>query len=277
MLLNKDQIEERIKRSKNIPSLFIGHGNPQLVLESPESSPFVKHLTELGQILSEHCDIKAICIISAHWLTRGSFVNISPVQETIYDFGGFPDEMYQITYPAKGHPEIAKRIADLNSSIQKTEEWGLDHGSWTVLKHLFPMANFPCFQLSIDYHNSMQYHLDLSESIKSLRSENVLFIGSGNVVHNLRLAIPKMMENDTRIYGWDKEFDTFFSEKSKALDLKAIADFQDFGESARLSVPTPDHYIPALYTLGLKEESDQVLETYAELLPGISMRSFVLC
>lgn len=276
MLLNRKKIEERLSTSKALPSLFIGHGNPMLVLESADSSPFVKQLNDLGELLKKHCQIDAICVISAHWLTRGSFVNINIDQEIIYDFGGFPDEMYQVKYPAIGHPEKAKRLAQLSSDIQVSKEWGLDHGAWTVLKHLFPNADIPSFQLSIDYHNSMQYHIDLASKIKELRLENVLIIGSGNIVHNLRLAMPKLMRNDTEIYGWEKVFDKYFSEKAVEANLDALRDYKDFGENALLSVPTPDHYIPALYALALKEKDDEVMMTYEEIVPGISMRSFIV-
>jgi 4,5-DOPA dioxygenase extradiol len=275
MLLNQDTIKSLLQKPR-LPSLFIGHGNPMLVLETPESSSFVNHLDTLGKRIELYANISAICVISAHWLTDGTFVNTNFDQEVIYDFGGFPDEMYQVQYPVKGNPKQAIDISNASEQIKKTNDWGLDHGAWTVLKHLFPKANIPTFQLSIDYHKPMHYHVQLASQLKQFRNEGVLFIGSGNVIHNLRLGAPRLFQNDTRLFGWEADFDHWFKSHLFAQNIQELENYLKLDTVGKLAVPTPDHYIPALYCLALADEIDTVIPTYEELLPGLSMLSFLV-
>ena len=177
-----------------MPALFVGHGSPMNALED---NAFTQSLRKLGAEFKKEGKVPAaILVVSAHWLTRGSFVNVSEKQKTIHDFGGFPQALFDMEYPASGSPTKAKEAALLSHLLHETNEWGLDHGAWTILVHLFPEANIPVFQMSIDYYQPMQYHLDLAAQLRSLREKGVLVIGSGNIVHNLRMSVPKLQQGD---------------------------------------------------------------------------------
>lgn len=256
-----------------MPALFVGHGSPMNALED---NPFTKSLRKLGESFKkEGQKPSAILVVSAHWLTQGSFVNISPKPKTIHDFGGFPQALFDIEYPAPGSPEKAKETVDLSNLIHETNEWGLDHGAWTILLHLFPEANVPVFQLSIDYHQPMQYHLDLARQLRSMREKGVLIIGSGNIVHNLRMSMPRFQTGDATPYDWAIEFDQWVGDKIAGGDYAALTNYEQVGNAGKLSVPTPDHYIPMLYTLGLANEKEAVQQVYEDVsFGGISMRTF---
>jgi 4,5-DOPA dioxygenase extradiol len=262
-----------LPNSEKMPVFFVGHGSPMNALED---NPFTRALRKLGEPLQqEGKKPAAILVVSAHWLTRGSYVNIAPKPETIHDFGGFPKALFEAQYPAPGSPELAKETAKLSALIRETDTWGFDHGAWTILMHLFPKADIPVFQLSIDYYQPLQYHLDLAAQLAALREKGVLIVGSGNIVHNLRLSMERLRTGDTRPFDWAVEFDNWVKEKIAGRDFKSLIDYETAGEAGKLSVPTPDHYIPMLYSLGLAGEKEEIGQVYEEVtLGGISMRTF---
>lgn len=256
-----------------LPALFVGHGSPMNALDD---NAFTRSLRKLGAEFKKEGQIPAaILVVSAHWLTRGSFVNVSEKQETIHDFGGFPQALFDMQYPAPGSPEKAKETALLSHLLHETNEWGLDHGAWTILVHLFPEAKIPVFQMSIDYYQPMQYHLNLAAELRSLREKGVLIIGSGNIVHNLRMSVPKLQQGDASPYDWATEFDTWVAKKITDGDYAALADYEKMGAAGKLAVPTPDHYIPMLYTLGLADGKEEIKQVYTSVeYGGLSMRTF---
>lgn len=232
------------------PALFIGHGSP---MNAIYDNDFTKTLTSIGTSLTKP---KAILVVSAHWLTRGTFVATSEKPETIYDFGGFPPEMYSIVYPAKGSPESAKL---LQGEVKKTivaadAEMGMDHGAWTILKHIYPDASVPVFEMSIDFYQSPRWHYELAQELKALRKKGILIIGSGNITHNLRRA---NFSDTTKIDDWAIEFDEAIKSKILTRDHNAIIDYNSLGKSAAIAVPTNDHFLPLLYTLGLQESNEE--------------------
>jgi 4,5-DOPA dioxygenase extradiol len=238
-------------------------------------NPFTKHLNKLGQELADNYAVQAIVVISAHWLTKGSYAYAGLHPETIHDFGGFPPALHRMQYPALGKPEAAIAIHDLDHNIALTEEWGLDHGAWTILHHLWPTANIPVLQLSIDYGQPMSYYRQLSSQLKSLRTKGVLFIGSGNVVHNIPLSVPFLVKQDPKPFDWAVEFDDWVGQKLEANDYEALEKYDLQGSAGKLAVPTPEHYIPMLYTLGLADAAEPVTITFNEVgYGGMSMRCF---
>ncbi len=248
-----------------MPALFIGHGDPTHALRD---NAFTRSLSTLGASLNPRP--KAVLVVSAHWLTKGTWVNLAGHPETIYDFGGFPDELYKVIYPAPGAPELARKTASLDPRIGTTDQWGLDHGAWTVLKHLIPKADIPVFQLSIDYHQPMSYHFDLARKLQGLRSEGVLIVGSGNLVHNLRLAFSRGL--DAAPYDWAVDFDLWCKEKLESRDFDSLIDWEKAGDMASKSIPTVDHYVPLLYTLGVADSTESLSFPYEEVVSSLSMR-----
>lgn len=255
-----------------MPVLFIGHGDPMNALLD---NPFTHQLSTTGSSILKKYKPNVILVVSAHWLTQGTFVCTSPKPETIHDFGGFPDELFAVQYPAIGSPEYANKTAELAREIQKTNEWGLDHGAWTILKHLVPSADVPVFQVSIDYHRPMQYHFDLAKQLQSLRRKGVLIIGSGNIVHNLRLSMGNLRNNTGKPFDWAIEFDEWAKSKLDDRDFQALVNYEKRGSEAKLSVPTVDHYVPMLYSVGLAGANEELHQFYEEItFGGISMRCF---
>ncbi len=264
---------DNFSKSNQLPVLFIGHGNPMNALYD---NPFTRRLNVQGNAIREKHKINAVLVISAHWLTKGSFVCVSPKPETIHDFGGFPEELFQIQYPANGSPEYAKEVVNLNPAIQTSNDWGLDHGAWTVLKHLFPKHDIPVFQLSIDYYQPMQFHYDLAKELKALREKGVLIIGSGNIVHNLRMSMPYFTDEKQHFsYDWNQEFDEYIKKNIDSRDFHNLINYEKAGQAAFLSVPTMDHYAPLMYSIAMAEKDEPIVHTYEELMAGgISMRCF---
>jgi 4,5-DOPA dioxygenase extradiol len=214
--------------------------------------------------------------VSAHWLTRGSsFVQAAHKPETIHDFGGFPRELHQFQYPAPGSPFFASALAAQVQAIEPTTEWGLDHGAWTVLCHLFPQHNIPCFELSINYSRPLAYHISLARELQFLREKGVLIIGSGNIVHNLQASIPNLTSGQENFgYEWAQEFDAWSTSLIFEKKVEALLQFEQ-APGGRYAVPTPDHYIPMLYSLALAHPDEEVHMTYEQLVyGGISMRCF---
>ncbi|MFM2288256.1 MAG: hypothetical protein RL684_1399 [Pseudomonadota bacterium] len=234
------------------PALFLGHGSPMLAIEP---GPYSAAWQRLGQELPRP---RAIVVISAHWYTRGTAVTAMQHPKTIHDFYGFPQALFDVQYPASGDPALAERVRTLLAPAvvhADLQEWGLDHGSWSVLRYLYPQADIPVVQLSIDGTLPPQAHLDLAHRLKPLRAEGVLVLGSGNIVHNLRaLDRTGAGKGDPRAV----EFDGFVRRAVLAGDDAALADYASAGESARWSVPTPEHYLPLLYVLGTRHAGEAV-------------------
>ena len=185
--------DELPTEGKRMPVLFTSHGNPMDIPMSREERPFWNKLYELGTSLQKECEVRAAVVISAHWCTGDTtYVNTAPSQKQIFDYYGFPEEYYEVYYNAKGSPEVAQEISGIIPSVKETTEWGLDHGAWPMLMHLFPDANVPVFELSIAYNAKPDYHYELGEQLKALRNKGVLIIGSGSLIHNLPLAMKKM-------------------------------------------------------------------------------------
>jgi 4,5-DOPA dioxygenase extradiol len=246
-----------------LPVLFIGHGSPMNGIEDNE---FSRSWVKLGQEIPKP---RAVLVISAHWLTTGTRITAMESPKTIHDFGGFPDELFEVQYPAKGSPELALETSKIFTStkIILDDEWGLDHGTWTVVRHMYPNADIPVLQLSIDYNKPMDYHYQLAKELASLRKKGVLIIGSGNMVHNLRmLAWDKLNENYG--YDWAIEMNTFFKEKIQTKNHKALIEYEKIGAAAKLAIPTPDHYIPLLYNLALQDDNDEVLFFNDKMVAG---------
>ncbi len=236
---------------EKMPVLFVGHGSPMNALEDNEYS---RSWRNLGQTLPKP---KAIICVSAHWLTRGTHITAMEKPKTIHDFGGFPKALFEAEYLAPGSPELAKETAALfvGKQVGLDQDWGLDHGCWSVLRQMYPDANIPVLQLSIDYHQPAQYHYDLVKVLSSLRRKGVLIVGSGNMVHNLGMVAWNMPEKG---FDWAEEMNTTFKKYISEGNHQPLIEYQKLGKAAQLAIPTPDHYYPLLYTLGLQEKNEDV-------------------
>ncbi|HYG15167.1 MAG TPA: class III extradiol ring-cleavage dioxygenase [Bacteroidia bacterium] len=265
-------------QGKRMPVLFTSHGSPMDIPLSRDERPFWKALFELGQNLKSNYDVKAAVVVSAHWLTKGTFVNISGQQKQLYDYYGFPEEYYTVKYQANGSPAIAHEISQIVPDIKETTDWGLDHGAWPMLMHLFPEGNVPVFQVSISYNASPTYHYELGKQLKSLRDKGVLIIGSGSLIHNLQLAGKKFMANDMTPFGWEAEYDSWLKEQIDARNVTNIINYETSHKLGKLASPTPDHFVPVLYSLGLMDTKDEIKYFYdgAPIIPAFSERSFII-
>ena len=270
--LNKlKTLANSFEASEKMPVLFIGHGSPMNAIEDNE---FVQEFRNQAKKLQKP---KAIIVISAHWETRGTFVTSMENPRTIHDFGGFPKELYEEQYPAPGHPTLARELTDIvdpKGTIQTDDKWGLDHGAWTVLKHFFPDADVPVIQLSLDYTKPAKYHYELAQQLKNLRKKGILIVGSGNIVHNLRKVAWNKI-NEPYAYDWAEEANSKMKEWIASENHQALIDFENQGKAFDLAIPTAEHYLPLLYTLGLKDENDETLLFNDQPLGGsLSMTSF---
>lgn len=265
-------------QNKKMPVLFTSHGNPMDIPRTREERAFWNTLYELGKDLQKNYEVKAALVVSAHWCTRGTFINTSAEQTQIYDYYGFPEEYYKVKYHAKGAPEIAHEVKKIIPKAQETTEWGLDHGAWPMLMHLFPNANIPVFQMSIDYYAKPEYHFELGKQLKSLREKGVLIIGSGSLIHNLSLAGKKMMQNDMTPYGWESEYDLWLKQQIDGRNFQNLINYENSHKLGKLAAPTPDHYVPVLYSLGLADNKDEITYFYEgePSLPAFSERSFII-
>jgi 4,5-DOPA dioxygenase extradiol len=240
--------------SNLMPMLFIGHGSPMNGIEDNEFSIRWK---EMGEEIPLP---KAVLVISAHWLTRGTHITAMENPRTIHDFGGFPKALYDVQYPAPGSPQLAQETKDL---ITKTDagldhDWGLDHGTWTVVRHMYPHANIPVLQLSIDYNKPAHYHYELAKELESLRKKGVLIIGSGNMVHNLRMVDWTKIDQPEFGFDWAIEMNDTFKKRIAQNDHDNLIHYDRLGTAGRYAIPTPDHYYPLLYILGLKSGDEKV-------------------
>lgn len=265
-------------QGKKLPVLFTSHGNPMDIPLSKDERPFWNTLYELGKKLQNNYDVKAALVVSAHWCTRGTYVNISPEQKQIYDYYGFPDNYYKVYYKAKGSPDIAHEVNKLVPSVTETTDWGLDHGAWPMLMHLFPNADIPVFQLSINYYEKPSYHYELGKQLKALREKGVLIIGSGSLIHNLRLAGAKLSKNDMTPYGWETEYDAWIKKQIDERNFANIINYETSHKLGMLAAPTPDHFVPILYSLGLADSKDEIKYFYegTPSLPAFSERSLII-
>lgn len=263
---------------RKLPVLFTSHGNPMDIPLSKEQRPFWNTLFDLGQELQNQYDVKAALVVSAHWCTEGTFVNIAPEQTQIYDYYGFPPEYYQVKYQAKGAPGVAQDVKKVIPSVQETTEWGLDHGAWPMLMHLFPKANIPVFQVSISYHAAPSYHFELGKQLKSLREKGVLIIGSGSLIHNLPLAGQKLRRGDMTPYGWETDYDAWLKKQLDERSFTNLVNYQTSHMLGKLAAPTPDHFVPMLYSIGLMDKDDDLSYFYEAppALPAFSERSFIV-
>lgn len=253
-----------------MPVLFIGHGSP---MNAIRTNGFTEALTGWGQGLPRPT---AILVVSAHWLSQGvTGVTVQERPPTIHDFGGFPRELHEMQYPAPGHPELAGAAAKLVRSgrAELTDKWGLDHGTWTVLHHLFPKADVPVFQVSIDYGKAGDYHLAVGRELAALREQGVLIIGSGNIVHNLRATVRGVPDSKEAARDWAQQFDDVVKVALDARQDRALAAYRELGDSARMAVPTPDHYWPLLYALGAAQGDGRPQHVFEGFQSGtLSMR-----
>jgi len=255
MYLNKlNKIADSYKSSEKLPVLFVGHGSPMNAIEENE---FVTGWRDIGKTIPKP---NAILCISAHWETRGTFVTAMEKPKTIHDFGGFPAELYEVQYPAPGDPELAKETKTIVKITQVglDDKWGLDHGCWSVVKHLYPAADIPVIQLSLNYFQSPQYHYDLGRELSLLRKKGILIIGSGNIVHNLSLVAWDKMEEPGFGYDWAIEANEKVKKFILSNDHKSLIDYKKQGRALSLAVPTADHFLPLLYSLALKEENEKI-------------------
>ena len=238
--------------SETLPAIFFGHGNP---MNAVLSNSYTEGWRRIGEQTPRP---KAILSISAHWYVPGTGVTISPAPRTIHDFGGFPPELYQVQYPAAGDPELARRVQKMLAPlpVSLVDSWGLDHGTWSVLRHLYPDADIPVVQLSIDETKPATFHFELGRKLAPLRDEGVLIVGSGNLVHNLHTyAWGRHMPDP---YDWAIRFESKARQMIQAGEYQQLIDYETLGEDAMLSIPTPDHYLPLLYVIATRREGEPV-------------------
>jgi len=238
-----------------MPVLFIGHGSPMNGIEDNE---FSKRWTAMAKEIPVPT---AVLVVSAHWLSHGTLVTAMEFPKTIHDFGGFPQELFEVQYPAPGNPALADEVVSLvkRVNIGLDHDWGLDHGTWSVVRHMYPEAKIPVLQLSIDYTKPPQYHYDLAKELYSLRKKGVLIIGSGNMVHNLRMVAWDKMSEPGFGFDWALKMNDTFKQLIKGGDPWSLINYESLGRESALAIPTPEHYLPLLYSLGLRGSNDDIL------------------
>lgn len=238
--------------ANRLPAIFFGHGNPMNALQH---NRYTEGWRQLGMQIPRPA---AILSISAHWFVPGTGVTVSTAPRTIHDFGGFPRELFHVQYPAAGDPELARRVQKMlaPAPVQLDDAWGLDHGTWSVLRHVYPMADIPVVQLSIDESKPARFHFEIGKRLAPLREEGVLIVGSGNLVHNLHTyAWGRHMADP---YDWAIRFETEAKQMMQAGEHQALVEYEMLGPEAKLSIPTPDHYLPLLYVLGTSQARESV-------------------
>jgi len=248
------------------PLLFIGHGSPMNAIEENE---FTKNFNKMANEIEKP---KAIICISAHWFIEGTKITAMEKPKTIHDFGGFPEELYKIEYGADGDIELAKEVQKLLHPIKADLDtnWGLDHGTWSVLRHMYPNADIPVIQISIDYTKPAQYHFNLAKKLSSLREKGVLIIGSGDIVHNLNEIDFENIETYDFGYDWARRVQKNINENILSGNFESLINYEKQGDDFKLAVPTPDHYLPLIYILGLKENNEKI-ELFNDTLVGGSL------
>lgn len=262
-----------LENTEKTPLFFFGHGSP---MNAIEQNQFTKKWKELGKKITKP---RAILCISAHWETSGTYVTAMDAPKTIHDFGGFPPELYQVNYPAPGNPELAHKITETMKSVpvKSNIHWGLDHGCWSVVKHLYPEADVPVLQLSIDYTKPPQYHYNLAKELAFLRQKGVLIIGSGNIVHNLRMVAWGKITQPNFAYDWAQEANDKMLNYINDNDFQPLIDYHKQGKAFQLAIPTPEHFLPLLYVLALKgnKESSEIFNNEA-VMGSLTMTSVMI-
>lgn len=264
------QLQGSLASSPLMPVLFLGHGSP---MNAVEENIFVQGFRKAAENVPLP---QVILCISAHWYTKGTLITGQANPPTIHDFGGFPKSLYEVQYPAPGQPQFA---AELKELIQPTiasldDHWGFDHGAWSVIKHLYPKANIPMIQMSIDYQLSPAQHLELAQQLKSLRKKGVLVVGSGNIIHNLGLVDFSKINEVGFGFDWAQEAHGLFNQWIHDRNVKELTGISKGNRSIQLSIPTPEHYLPLLYSIAMTEESEAPQLFNDHLLAGsLSMTS----
>jgi len=235
-----------------LPAIFLGHGNP---MNAIQNNAYTDAWRRMGQTLPRP---KAVLSISAHWYVSETGVTITTAPRTIHDFGGFPSELYKVQYPAPGNPQLARRVQKMLSplEVRLDESWGLDHGTWSVLRHMYPAADIPVVQLSIDRTQPAEFHFELGKKLAPLRDEGVLTVGSGNLVHNIpAYAWGQRFEEP---FDWAVRFEQTAREMIVAGEYKPLVRYESLGPDAHLAIPTPDHYLPLLYVIASRQQGSPV-------------------
>lgn len=247
-----------------MPVLFIGHGSPMNGIENNEFS------LQWEKTAKELPIPKAVLVVSAHWLTNGTYITAMDQPKTIHDFGGFPQELFDVQYPAPGNSQLALETKQLiiSTNVGLNHDWGLDHGAWTVVRRMYPEATIPVLQLSIDYSKPASYHYSLAKELVAQRKKGVLIIGSGNMVHNLRMVAWDKLDKTGFGYDWAIEMHELFKKKIAEGDHQALINYETLSKSAKLAIPTPDHYYPLMYTLGLQNKNEQPVFFNDKLVAG---------
>lgn len=260
----KNWTDSLTPQGEKMPVLFIGHGSPMNGIEDNE---FSRTWAKMGQEIARP---KAVIVISAHWLTRGTHITAMDFPKTIHDFGGFPQALFEVQYPAPGNPELAAQAAKLvtSTSVGLDHDWGLDHGTWTVVRHMYPDADIPVLQLSIDYGKPAAYHYNLAKELFSLRKKGVLIIGSGNMVHNLRMIDWHKLREPEYGYDWAIEMNAVFKQNINNANHKALINYHSLNKASLLAIPTPDHYYPLIYSLAFQDDNDTVAFFNDKLVGG---------
>ncbi|WP_216848998.1 4,5-DOPA dioxygenase extradiol [Pedobacter sp. L105] len=260
-------IASQFKSRANLsPVLFIGHGNP---MNAVWDNDFTRMLAALGRRIEKP---NAVLVISAHWETVGTYVSVSQNPRTIHDFGGFPDELYEFNYPSAGHPGLARSLIEMVSltDVKEDKQMGLDHGAWTVLKYIWPDGSVPVFEMSMDYTKTPLFHFQLAGQLKELRKKGVLILCSGNIVHNVSMM--NFKDIDAKPYDWNLEFDANVKKQIDGRDINALINYT--GEGARLAVPTNEHYLPLIYSMGMLYGDEPISHIYEGYqFASLSMRS----
>lgn len=246
-----DTLTGSLNPTETMPVLFAGHGSPMNAIEQNE---FSEKWKELGNSLPRP---NAIICISAHWETNGTFLTAMQQPKTIHDFGGFPKALFEVEYPASGNPLLASETAELLKEHEAGLDmrWGLDHGTWSILKNMYPNADIPVIQMSLDYEKPAGYHFELGKKLAGLRKKGVLIMGSGNMVHNLGMLD---WNNPDMGSDWAVEANTFFKKHILDQDYNPLIDYRNMGKAVQLAVPSPEHYLPMLYILGMRSENEKL-------------------
>jgi 4,5-DOPA dioxygenase extradiol len=272
--MNKSEFSDSLSDTQGtglMPVLFVGHGSPMNAIEVNE---FTNSWQEIGQSVPAP---KAILCISAHWETKGTFVTAMEKPRTIHDFGGFPAQLYEVQYPAKGDPVLAGEIKNniINTGVGLDEKWGLDHGSWSVIKHIYPAAEIPVLEMSLDYFKSPIEHIEIARQLSFLRENGVLIIGSGNIVHNLGMIAWDHAYDPEYGYDWAVEANSIFKRLITDGNYKDLAGYRYLGREAQLAVPTPEHFLPMLYILALRDANEPLAFFNDKAIMGsLTMTSF---
>lgn len=248
------KLSHALMSSERMPVLFLGHGSP---MNAIEDNDFVRAFTRLGQSLQKP---KLILCISAHWETNGTFVTAMEKPRTIHDFGGFPEALYSIQYPAPGSRSMANDIKSMINitDIELDHSWGLDHGAWTVLRHLYPEADIPVIQMSLDRRKSAQYHFELAKELSNLRNKGVLIVGSGNMVHNLKLIAWDRLQGKPFAFDWAQEANESMKTYLLNGEFQRLVNYHKEGKAFQLAVPSPEHYLPLIYACALRDKKDEI-------------------